>query len=68
MAKKDKPEINLGATIRLKTPSGEIIKARLVYLWEKSVPMVRVRAVNTEESVLRQTQYKHELRSWLKLS
>ena len=44
MAKKDKPEIKLGATVRLKTQSGEIIKGRVVHLWEKSVPMVRVRA------------------------
>jgi hypothetical protein len=40
-----KPEIKLGATVRLKTQSGEIIEGRGVHLWEeKSVPMVRVAA------------------------
>jgi len=43
MAKKSKPEIKLGATVRLRAQSGEIIEGRVVCLWEeKSVPMVRV--------------------------
>jgi hypothetical protein len=43
MTKKIKPEIKLGATVRLRVHSGEIIEGRAVYLWEeKSVPMVRV--------------------------
>ena len=43
MTKKDKPEIKLGATVRLRVHSGEIVEGRVVYLWEeKSVPMVRV--------------------------
>jgi hypothetical protein len=33
----------LGATVRLKVHSGEIVEGRVVHLWEeKSVPMVRV--------------------------
>jgi hypothetical protein len=43
MTKKIKPEIKLGATVRLKAQSGEIITGQIVYMWEeKSVPMVRV--------------------------
>ena len=43
MTKKNKPEIKLGATVRLKAQSGEIVEGRVVHLWEeKSVPMVRV--------------------------
>ena len=43
MTKKSKPEIKLGAAVRLRVHSGEIIEGRVVYLWEeKSVPMVRV--------------------------
>ena len=43
MTKKSKPEIKLGATVRLKVHSGEIVEGRVVHLWdEKSVPMVRV--------------------------
>jgi len=43
LTKKSKPEIKLGATVRLKVHSGEIVEGRVVYLWEeKSVPMVRV--------------------------
>jgi len=41
--KKIKPEIKLGATVRPRVHSGEIVEGRVVYLWEeKSVPMVRV--------------------------
>jgi hypothetical protein len=41
--KKIKPEIKLGTTVRLRVLSSEIVKRRVVYLWEeKSVPMVRV--------------------------
>jgi hypothetical protein len=43
MAKRIKPEIKLGVTVRLRVHSGEIVEGRVVYLWEdKSVPMVRV--------------------------
>jgi hypothetical protein len=43
MTKKNKPEIKLGATVRLNAQSGEIITGQVVHLWEeKSVPMVRV--------------------------
>ena len=43
MTKKIKPEIKLGATVRLRAQSGEIVEGRVVHLWEeKSVPMVRV--------------------------
>jgi hypothetical protein len=47
MPKKIKPEIELGATVRLKAQSGEIVEGRVVYLWEeKSVPMVRVASLD----------------------
>jgi hypothetical protein len=43
MTKKNKPEITLGATVRLRAQSGEIITGQIVHLWEeKSVSMVRV--------------------------
>jgi hypothetical protein len=43
MAKKNKTEIKLGATVRLRVHSGEIVEGCVVHLWEeKSVPMVRV--------------------------
>jgi hypothetical protein len=43
MAKKNKSEIKLGATVRLRAQSGEIITGQVVHMWEeKSVPMVRV--------------------------
>jgi len=43
MTKKNKPEIKLGATVRLKAQSGGIVEGCVVHLWEeKSVPMVRV--------------------------
>ena len=43
MTKKNKPEIKLGATVRLKAQSGEIITGQVVHMWEeKSVQMVRV--------------------------
>jgi hypothetical protein len=43
MTKKSKPEIKLGATVRLKAQSGEIITGQVVHMWEeKSVPMIRV--------------------------
>jgi hypothetical protein len=43
MTKKNKPEIKLGETVRLKAQSGEIITGHIVHLWEeKSVPMIRV--------------------------
>jgi hypothetical protein len=36
-------DLKVGATVRLKAQSGEIIEGRVVHLWEeKSVPMVRV--------------------------
>jgi len=47
MAGKNKPEIKLAATVRLRAQSGEIIEGRVVHLWdEKSVPMVRVASVD----------------------
>ena len=43
MTKKNKSEIKLGATVRVRVLSGEIVEGRVVYLWEeKSIPMVRV--------------------------
>ena len=43
MAKKIKSEIKLGATVRLRAQSGEIITGKVVHMWEeKSVQMVRV--------------------------
>ena len=43
MAKKIKPEIKLGATVRLRVHSGEIVEGRVVHLWEEQfVQMVRV--------------------------
>ena len=43
VGKKNKPKIKLGATVRLRVHSGEIIEGRVVHLWEeKSVQMVRV--------------------------
>jgi hypothetical protein len=43
MTKKNKSEIKLGATVRLKAQSGEIITGQVVHMWEeKSVQMVRV--------------------------
>jgi hypothetical protein len=43
MDKKNKPEIKLGATVRLQAQSGEIITGQVVHMWEeKSVLMIRV--------------------------
>ena len=43
MNKKNKSEIKLGATVRLRAQSGEIITGQVVHMWEeKSVQMVRV--------------------------
>ena len=43
VTKKNKPEIKLGRTVRLRVHSGEIVEGTVVHLWEeKSVPMVRV--------------------------
>jgi hypothetical protein len=43
MTKKSKPEIKLGATVRLRVHSGEIVEGQVVYLWEeKGVQLVRV--------------------------
>jgi len=43
MAEKNKIEIKLGATVRLRAQSGEIVEGRVVHMWEeKSVPMVRI--------------------------
>jgi hypothetical protein len=43
MTEKNKSEIKLGAIVRLRAQSGEIVEGRVVHLWEeKSVPMVRV--------------------------
>jgi hypothetical protein len=35
MTGKSKPEIKLGATVRLSVHSGEIVEGRVVYLWRK---------------------------------
>ena len=41
--KKIKPEIKLGATVRLRVHSGEIVTGQVVRTWEeKSVQMARV--------------------------
>jgi hypothetical protein len=41
MAKKSKPEMKLGATVRFRAQSGEIVEGRVMHMWEdKSVPMV----------------------------
>jgi hypothetical protein len=43
VSRKSKTEIKLGATVRLRVHSGEIVEGRVVYLWdEKSVAMLRV--------------------------
>ena len=43
MTKKVKPETKLGATVRLRVHSGEIVEGRAVHIWEeKSVQIVRV--------------------------
>ena len=43
MTKKSRPEIKLGATVRLRVHSGEIVEGQVVYLWEeKGVQLVRV--------------------------
>ena len=43
MTKKSKSEIKLGATVRLRVDSGEIVEGQVVHTWEEqSVPMVRV--------------------------
>ena len=47
MVERNKPEIKLGATVRLRAQSGEIITGQVVHMWEdKSVPMVRVATEN----------------------
>jgi len=47
MVERNKPEIKLGATVRLRAQSGEIIAGQVVHMWEdKSVPMVRVATEN----------------------
>ena len=43
MPKKKNPDLKVGATVRLRAQSGEIIAGQVVHTWEdKSVPMVRV--------------------------
>ena len=43
MTNRNKPDMKLGATVRLRVHSGELVEGCVVYLWEeKSVPMVRV--------------------------
>jgi hypothetical protein len=45
MTNKNKPEkeLKVGATVRLKVLSGEIVECKIVHLWQdKSVPMVRI--------------------------
>jgi hypothetical protein len=41
MAEKKKSDLRIGATVRLKAQSGELVEGRVVHPWdEKSVPMV----------------------------
>jgi transcription elongation GreA/GreB family factor len=43
MTKKSKSEMKLGATVRLRAQSGEIITGKVVHMWEEQfVSMVRV--------------------------
>jgi hypothetical protein len=43
VTKQNKPEIKLGATVRLRVHSGEIVEGRVVYLWEeKGIRMIRI--------------------------
>jgi hypothetical protein len=43
MAKKSKPEIKIGATVRLRVHSGEIVEGQVVHMWEeKGVQTVRI--------------------------
>ena len=43
MVEKNKPTPKIGATVRLKVQSGEIVEGQVVHIWEdKSVLMVRV--------------------------
>jgi hypothetical protein len=43
MTKEIKTEIKLGATVRLRVHSGEIVEGRVVHLWEeKGVQMIRI--------------------------
>ena len=42
MTEKNKPEIKLGATVRLRVHSGEIVEGQVVHMWEeRSAQMVR---------------------------
>jgi len=40
MARKSKPEIKLGTTVRLRVHSGEIVEGCVVYLWEEQSTLV----------------------------
>jgi hypothetical protein len=43
MPKKKNSELKLGATVRLRVHSGEIVEGRIVHMWEeKGVQMIRV--------------------------
>jgi hypothetical protein len=43
MPKKKNSDLKVGATVRLRVHSGEIVTGQAVHMWEeKSVPMVRV--------------------------
>jgi len=43
MTKKNEPEVKLGATVRLRAQSGQIVEGRVLHFREeKSLPMVRV--------------------------
>jgi len=43
MPKKKNPDLKVGATVRLRAQSGEIVEGRVVHMWEeKSALMVRV--------------------------
>jgi hypothetical protein len=43
MTKKNKPEIKLGATVRLSAQSGEIVEGHVVHMWEENgIQMIRI--------------------------
>jgi len=38
MPKKKNPDLKVGATVRLKAQSGEIIAGQVVHMWEGKIP------------------------------
>ena len=52
MAKKIKSEIKLGATVRLRVHSGEIVEGQVVHLWEeKGAQLVRITSGDLVDNV-----------------